>query len=581
MKFHRVIGKIDPNLVVKAEEKLSSIFLELGTKTTNEHVGTQLGGDPVIFSLMYPVQHICTNNIPTAATDGRKFYWNPNFVLKQSKIGLRLIAGHEAWHALYMHPDRRGSRLPKLWNIAVDYIVNGAVMDDLKSRRKDPSSMFEQHLGKYMTLSQYAEMLKDPFKPIKGINDDIEVESYENPDVKLPKPEEDRELTAEEIQELERREKKVRFYFADPALEDEMKRPEKIYEYLYNLLPKCPDCGRVGYYSRPKDKNDKNNNGSKNKNDKGSDKDKQDKKDGKGNKKDKKKGQQNSNQDQNHEHGDGENCDCKDHGNQPDGSNGVGDQQDPNGKSGGCDHGGCSTCGDGIDIFGLGGTVDEHMDTQESQEKMAKRISDAIETAKKMAGHVPAALEIELGILTAPKVTWQDVVRGQLIRARQGNDRNDWTRFKSRPLFSGLLTPKRKTYHAKFGVLLDTSGSMSKDDKAYGLSQLQGLDEKGEGVLVFADAEIYWDQKVELKRCNSETLSRLKPVGGGGTVYSGFFTDYEKHFGKCDFLIVLSDMYLDMTDVANMVNPGIPVYWISTSAATFEPPFGRALDLRA
>ena len=50
-----------------------------------------------------------------------------------------------------------------------------------------------------------------------------------------------------------------------------------------------------------------------------------------------------------------------------------------------------------MDIFGLGGTVDDHMDTEESEEKLAKRISDAMEAARKMAGHVPAALEDELG----------------------------------------------------------------------------------------------------------------------------------------------------------------------------------------
>ena len=39
MKFSRIIGKIDPKLVFQAEEKLSQVFLELGTRYNNEHVG--------------------------------------------------------------------------------------------------------------------------------------------------------------------------------------------------------------------------------------------------------------------------------------------------------------------------------------------------------------------------------------------------------------------------------------------------------------------------------------------------------------------------------------------------------------
>src|SRR5579859_3913486 len=116
MNFSKVIGKIDKELVKQAENFLTQIFVELGTKYDNTHIGSKLGGDAMVFSLMYPIEHICTLNIPTAATDGKRFYWNPKFVLKQSKIGLRIICAHEAWHAVYMHPARRGSRLPRLWN---------------------------------------------------------------------------------------------------------------------------------------------------------------------------------------------------------------------------------------------------------------------------------------------------------------------------------------------------------------------------------------------------------------------------------------------------------------------------------
>lgn len=565
MKFSRVIGKIDPKLVSQAEDKLSTVFLELGTRYDNEHVGSGMGGDPLIFSLMYPVDHVCTMNIPTAATDGKRYYWNPKFVLKHSKKGLRIICGHEAWHAIYMHPQRRGSRLPKLWNIAVDYIVNGTVMEDFKTRKMDASTEFTKNLGRFMPLGVFCDLIKNPYQKIPGFEDITPImQDPDKPQCELPAPNEDRELTPEERKELERREKGVKFYYSDPNLEEDMKRPEKIYDLLYSLLPKCPKCGRIGIYPKP---------GAKKNQGQGQQSGKQPGQQGQGQQPGQGQGQ---GQDQQHNHGGDQPCDCPDHGQGQGQSQGQG-QGDGEGP---CDHCGGGG-GGGIDIFGLGGTVDDHMDSEESEEKLAKRISDAMEAARKMAGHVPAALEDELGKLTAPKVTWQDIIRTRLLKARAGNGRNDWTRFKTRPMFTGLLVPKRKNYYAHFGCLLDTSGSMSKDDMAFGLSQLCSLDERSEGTIVPADATIYWEDATKIKKAVADEIMRVKVVGRGGTKYAEFFDEYQKHIGKCDFLIVVTDGFLLDSDLAEMKHPGVDVIWLITSGSAFTPPFGRAFDLRS
>jgi predicted metal-dependent peptidase len=562
MKFTRVIGKIDPHLVAQAAEKLSKVFVELGMSYTNVHMSTKYGGDPLVFSLVYPVVHICTLNMPTAATNGLMYFWNPKFILKTSLKGLRMVCAHEAWHAMYMHPSRRGARNPKLWNIAVDYIVNGTVMADLRTRKHDPASEFTKYLGRYMPLKTFIEMVKNPFKKLPGFEDLNPMAADANQKgIALPGPTEDRNLTTAEQKELERREKGVRFFYADPELDAEMKRPEKIYETLYALLPKCPKCGRIGMYKRPK----KGNKGEKGKGEK-SDKGEQSEGD---------KGEKNAQNDQGqsqpgdcgHEPGDnGDPCDCGD-----DNNGGGGNCCNPNGP--------CDECGDGVDIFGLGGTLDEHYDSGETEEKMAKRISEAMEAARKLAGHIPAALEDELGKLTAPKIRWQDVIRSRLIRSRTGNTKNDWTRFRTRPMFSGLLVPKRLGQHCQFGALLDTSGSMSRDDMAFGVSQLLGIDNMGEGYLTCADSDVYWDKTQKLRKCNAEELSKIKPVGRGGTVFASYFADYEKNIGKCDFLVIMTDGYLMDSDVAEMRDPSIPVYWLITSACDFKPPFGRCFML--
>jgi predicted metal-dependent peptidase len=557
MKFSKVIGKIDPKLIAAAEERLSQVMLELATRYTNEHVGTGMGGDPLIFGLMYPVEHVATMNIPTAATDGKRYYWNPKFILKLTRIGLRIVCAHEAWHAIYMHPARRGSRLPKLWNIAVDYIVNGTIMDDFKTRKMSPHDSFTKHLGRYMTLKDYAELLKNPFATIKGFEDLKPGEAQDNApsSVELPGANVDRELTPEEQKELEKRAAKSKFFYADPDLEEEMKRPERIYDMLYALLPKCPKCGKVGMYQPPKSKKDKYKGKSPAPQpDKGEDEKQEQKEPGQGDQP-------------------GDQC--------GDGGGAGGQGQSPGQPGSGQGGGPCDHCGSGIDIFGMGGTVDDHMDSEETEEKLAKRISDAMEAARKMAGYIPGALEDELGKLTAPKITWQDIIRTRLLKARAGNGRNDWTRFRTRPMFTGLLVPKRKSYYAHFGCLLDTSGSMSKDDMAFGLSQLISLDERSEGTIVPADATIYWDHATKIKKAVAEEITKVKVMGRGGTKYAEFFTDYEKNIGKCDFLVVITDGFLLDADVADMKHPGVDVIWLITSGSAFNPPFGRAFDLRA
>ena len=529
MKFNKIIGKIDQKLIAKAEEIMTHVFIELGARYDNEHIGTGIGGDPLIFSLLYPVEHICTLNIPTAATDGRRYFWNPKWIIKQHKLGLRLICAHEAWHALYMHAQRRGSRNPKLWNIAVDYIVNGVVMEDLKCRKLDPKEIFNKNLGRYMTLDQYSILLKNPKAKIKGFEDIHPGDDSNVSDVKLPSPNEDRELTPAEKKELERLEKKVSFFYADPDIAADMKRPEKIYDYLYNLLPKCPKCGRLGVY----------------------------------NLKDKSKKKQVSDKKKQKDHSCGDtDCNCE----------GEQSYQPKHGK-------GCDECSDGFDIFGFGSTLDDHMDTDGTEEKSAQRYQDAVDTARRMAGNIPSSIEDEIGKLTAPKISWKDIVRTKLLKSRSGNGRNDWTRFRTRPMFGGLLVPKRRNYFAHFGCLLDTSASMSKDDMAFGLSQLCSLDERSEGTIVPADAQIYWDDATKIKKADKEQICQVKVVGRGGTKFAEFFRDYEKNIGKCEFLIVITDGMLNDMDIVEMKNPGIDVIWLLTSSTSFNAPFGRVFDL--
>lgn len=72
-----------------------------------------------------------TDWCPTAATDGKYFYYNRNFVAALNEQERIFLMGHEILHCVYDHMDvaRRGDRIPMLWNIANDYVINADLID--------------------------------------------------------------------------------------------------------------------------------------------------------------------------------------------------------------------------------------------------------------------------------------------------------------------------------------------------------------------------------------------------------------------------------------------------------------------
>jgi predicted metal-dependent peptidase len=66
--------------------------------------------------------------LPTAATDGRRFYYNPEFVMKLDMDETVFLVGHEVGHCIYEHFIRKGDRDGKLWNMAGDYKINAMLV---------------------------------------------------------------------------------------------------------------------------------------------------------------------------------------------------------------------------------------------------------------------------------------------------------------------------------------------------------------------------------------------------------------------------------------------------------------------
>lgn len=62
--------------------------------------------------------------LPTAATDGRHLYYNPEFISKLTPQQLIFVLAHEVQHCVYDHMSRRNGRLKRLWNVAADFVIN-------------------------------------------------------------------------------------------------------------------------------------------------------------------------------------------------------------------------------------------------------------------------------------------------------------------------------------------------------------------------------------------------------------------------------------------------------------------------
>src|SRR5665213_254281 len=253
-------------------------------------------------------------------------------------------------------------------------------------------------------------------------------------------------------------------------------------------------------------------------------------------------------------------------GDQPGESCGDGSCGDEEGQGCGAD-GKCDECGDGEYVNPIiGDLMDSHLDSDVSEEEMAKRLSEAVDNARKMAGRIPGGLADELNELVAPTITWQDIVRNIIRKKRDGMGRNDWQRPKTRPLFTGQYNPKKRDYFINFIAIYDCSGSMSGEDIAYGLSQLQVIDEKGEGVLLPFDSSYYPNEAVKIKKAKTEDIKKAKVHGRGGTEISLTLNHYEEDFGEQDIAIIITDGYLADTELkSTKFNKKTEYVWLITS----------------
>jgi predicted metal-dependent peptidase len=84
---------------------------------------------PFIGNIALNMPFEVTEEVPTAATDGKRAKFNPNFCEKLSDEELKFLVAHECMHPMLEHPFRRGERDIRNWNKAGDYVINQLLVD--------------------------------------------------------------------------------------------------------------------------------------------------------------------------------------------------------------------------------------------------------------------------------------------------------------------------------------------------------------------------------------------------------------------------------------------------------------------
>lgn len=119
-----------------------------------------LSKSPFFATLMMGTPLIKDDSIPTAATDGRKIFYNPDFIDGLSIDVVQFVLAHELGHMMYEHISRLGARDHRLFNMAGDYVINLLLKDD-SFTLWDNALHDDQYRG-MSTEQVYRKLLENP-----------------------------------------------------------------------------------------------------------------------------------------------------------------------------------------------------------------------------------------------------------------------------------------------------------------------------------------------------------------------------------------------------------------------------------
>ena len=125
------------------DKELATMRTEVEDKITVARIGMLLR-HPFFGNMATRLKiEACDDWCPTAATDGRRLFYNTQFFNMLSERQIEFVIAHEIMHCVYGHITRREDRNPMLHNIASDYIVNNLLVRENIGTKVDQIPIFQ------------------------------------------------------------------------------------------------------------------------------------------------------------------------------------------------------------------------------------------------------------------------------------------------------------------------------------------------------------------------------------------------------------------------------------------------------
>jgi predicted metal-dependent peptidase len=116
----------DPAVLKALSDKISDSKTRMFRKPEN-------GGNPFLFIFAASKPHILARKLPsgreisTAATNGKVFFWNPEFLDSLNCDECSTVMQHETLHIIFFHCERLRGRNENIAAISIDYVVNSTI----------------------------------------------------------------------------------------------------------------------------------------------------------------------------------------------------------------------------------------------------------------------------------------------------------------------------------------------------------------------------------------------------------------------------------------------------------------------
>ena len=177
----------DGTVKISAERRLLLVQEKISQCLTRMYQKPGNGGNPFLFSYVGSKEHyLVGGDVPgkheplkTAATDGKQYYWNLDFLERLPIHQVTTVMMHEGNHILYGHctPGRSHGKDPEDWNVALDYTNNATIehghskaMEEAKTLQKQLPPLWGDELGEPVPLAELVAYIDGTFADIPGKN---------------------------------------------------------------------------------------------------------------------------------------------------------------------------------------------------------------------------------------------------------------------------------------------------------------------------------------------------------------------------------------------------------------------------